>query len=186
LCVYTYQGTDETARKLREESIEEQIPYPNILIDEDGIGGGVVDQMPGVKGFTGNSRPTTYHDDITGVMSTENFQNFRSQCYFRLAEMTNNHFIAIKLTKFKTNIEGYTQEKALSDLFEELDQTKRKDNTTGGKEAVIPKTEIKEQLGRSPDFADVLMMRMFYEFKEPYQEPGFRPQVKKIKVNRAR
>ncbi len=187
LCVYTYQGTDETSRKLRQESIEEQIAYQNILIDEDGIGGGVVDQMPGVKGFTGNSSPTTYYDDIRGRISTENFQNFRSQCYFKLAEMTNSHRIAIKLSKFKTNIEGYTQEKALSDLFEELDQTKRKDNTTGGKEAVIPKAEIKEQLGRSPDFADTLMMRMFYEFKEPYQEPtNYFPKAKTVKVNRAR
>jgi phage terminase large subunit len=186
LGVYTYQGTDETSKKIRIESVEEQIPYSNILIDEDGIGGGVVDQMPGVKGFTGNSSPTTYHDDITGKIRTENFQNFRSQCYFKLAEMVNNHYIAVKITKFKTNIEGYTQEKALSDLFEELDQTKRKDDTTGGKLAVIPKAEIKEQLGRSPDFGDVLMMRMFFEFKEPYQEPGYVPRQTKVKINRAR
>ncbi len=187
LGVYTYQGTDETAKLIRIESVEEDIPYQNILIDEDGIGGGVVDQMRGVKGFLGSSSPTTYYDEIKGRLSTENFQNFRSQCYFRLAEMVNNHLIAVKVTKFKTNIEGYTVEKALSDLFEELDQTKRKDDTTGQKLGIIPKAEIKEALGRSPDMADVLMMRMFFEFREPYQEPnyGFHP-TSKAKVNPAR
>lgn len=186
LGVYTYQGTDETARKIRMEAVVETIPYSNILIDEDGIGGGVVDQMPGVKGFTGNAAATTYWDEIHGRITTENFQNFRSQCYFKLAEIVNSHQLAIKLTKFKTNIEGYTQEKALSDLFEELDQTKRKNDTTGGKLAVIPKSEIKESLGRSPDFADTLMMRMFFEFKQPYQEPtyGFK-QPRKVKINKA-
>lgn len=188
LCVYTYQGTDETAKQLRLESVEEGIPYQNILIDEDGIGGGVVDQMRGARGFMGNASPTTYYNEIGGRLSTENFQNFRAQAYFKLAEMVNAHQLAIKITKFKTNIEGYTVEKAISDLFEELDQTKRKDNTAGEKLAVIPKSEIKEQLGRSPDFADVLMMRMFFEFKEPYQEPTeYWPQLPKpIKINKAR
>lgn len=188
LGVYTYQGTDETAKLIRMESVEESIPYQNILIDEDGIGGGVVDQMKGVRGFTGNSRPTTYWDEIQGRQSTENFQNFRSQCYFKLAEMVNNHQLAVKITRFKTNIEGYTLEKALSDLFEELDQTKKKDDSgVQTKLAVIPKAEIKEALGRSPDFADVLMMRMFFEFKEPYQEPGYNPYpTQRVKVNRAR
>jgi hypothetical protein len=74
--------------------------------------------------------------------------------------------MSIKLTSFKTNIEGYTQEKALSDLFEELDATQQTDNSQDGKKAIIPKSEIKEMLGRSPDFADILMMRMFFELKD--------------------
>ena len=74
--------------------------------------------------------------------------------------------MSVKITKFHTNIEGYTLEKALSDMAEELDAIKQTDNSEDGKKAIIPKSEIKEQLGRSPDFADVLMMRMTFEFKE--------------------
>ena len=70
------------------------------------------------------------------------------------------------IKSFKTNIEGYTQEKAVSDLIEELDAIKQTDNSQDGKKAIIPKSEIKEMLGRSPDFADILMMRMFFEPKD--------------------
>ena len=34
-----------------------------------------------------------------------------------------------------------------------------------GKE--VPKEEIKEALGRSPDFSDTLMMRMYFELDSP-------------------
>ena len=74
--------------------------------------------------------------------------------------------MSIKIIKFQTNIEGYTKEKAISDLFEELDATQQTDNSQDGKKAIIPKSEIKEMLGRSPDFADILMMRMFFELKD--------------------
>ena len=75
--------------------------------------------------------------------------------------------MSIKIRKFQTNIEGYTVEKALSDLFDELDQIKQKD-TSGGdnKLAVIPKDDIKLELGRSPDFADIMMMRMWFTFEK--------------------
>jgi hypothetical protein len=38
---------------------------------------------------------------------------------------------------------------------------------------MISKEEIKEHLGRSPDFADMLMMRMYFEVKKG-AEPNVR------------
>ena len=35
-----------------------------------------------------------------------------------------------------------------------------------GKMQVIPKEKMKDLIGRSPDFADALMMRMFYEINQ--------------------
>lgn len=165
LGVYTYQGTDETVKKIKDEATEEKIPYSNIVVDEDGVGGGVVDAMRGVNGFIGNSIPLQVWNTLKNDLVPANFQNLRSQCYFKLSEYVNEHKLAIRVTKFKTNIEGYTLEQSLSDLEQELDQIKRKD--AEGKPAIVSKNEIKEQLGRSPDFADVLMMRMFFEFKKP-------------------
>lgn len=170
LGVYTYQGTDETVKKIKQESIDEKVVFENILVDEDGVGGGVIDAMRGIKGFINNATPLEVWNPLRGELAPANFRNMRSQCFFRLSEVVNEHKIAIKITKFKTNIEGYTVEKALSDMFEELDQVKRADQTDNNKPAVIAKDEMKEQLGRSPDFADMLMMRMFYEFKTPEQE----------------
>lgn len=42
-----------------------------------------------------------------------------------------------------------------------------------GKLKIVSKEEIKEQLGRSPDFADTLMMRMWFELDRT-PEPGIR------------
>ena len=170
LGVYTYQGTDETIKKMRNEAVEEQVPFSNILADEDGIGGGVVDNMKGIKGFTGNSTPLLVWDYIKSKLAPAGFTNFRSQCYFKLAEMVDAHQISIKVTKFQTNIEGYTLEQALLDIAEELDAIKEKDNSNGGKKAIIAKIDMKEQLGRSPDFADIFMMRMFFELKDIPQD----------------
>ena len=36
-----------------------------------------------------------------------------------------------------------------------------------GKLKILQKEEVKENLGRSPDFSDSIMMRMFFELKSP-------------------
>lgn len=166
LWVYTYQGIDETIRKLKEISRDEGIGFMNVLADEGGVGGGVVDGMRGIKGFNGSSSPLPIWDYTLARLKPANYQNFRCQCYFKLSELVNNRMMRINIEKFQTNIEGYTVEKAISDMFEELDMIKQTDNSMDGKLAIIPKSEIKEMLGRSPDFADIMMMRMFFELKD--------------------
>lgn len=191
LAIYTYQGIDESIRIAKQLCLEEEIPFKNVLADEDGVGGGFVDGMRGIKGFHGNAAPTQIWDSLKGKMIPGNYQNMRSQCYFMLSEGVNERVFAIKIKKFETNIDGYTLEQALLDLSEELDAVKKVDNSGGqSKLAVIPKIEIKEQIGRSPDLADILMMRMFFELKDEtimvqnnYQIP--RGQNKPI-VNKAR
>jgi len=190
LGVYTYQGTDETIKQIKQECIDEVVPIQNVLIDEDGIGGGVVDHLKGCKGFSGGASPSVMFDDFTGKVSHENYRNCRSQCYFILAGTINGHGMSVKITKFKTNIEGYTIEKCLSDMAEELDAIKKTDNSGGDqKMAIIPKADIKEALGRSPDFSDILMMRMFFEVNKPSDAtpswvnvPQRRTEVKKNKA----
>jgi hypothetical protein len=47
-------------------------------------------------------------------------------------------------------------------IIEELEQVKQKDIDKDGKKSVIPKDQIKEILGRSPDYSDALTMREFF------------------------
>ena len=166
LTVDTYQDVEATKDKIKDQAEESRIPFSHILTDEDGIGGGVVDGLKGTKGFLGGSRPLPIWDTFTGKSTAANFINLRSQCYFKLAEMLNAHLLSIKLSYFKSNIEGYTQDQAIADLMEELDMIKKKDDSgQQTKQAIIAKAEIKESLGRSPDFADIMMMRMMFELK---------------------
>lgn len=187
LGVYTYQDIDTTKQKIKEQATESRVPYSNILSDEDGVGGGVVDGLRGSRGFLGGSSALPIWDALKLKEVPSNFMNLRSQCYFKLSEVVNEHAMAINLRYFKTNIEGYTQDKALSDLEEELDAVKRED-TSGQrtKLTIISKQLMKEQLGRSPDFADIFMMRMLFELKQ-IAAPVVRRQSaeKKKRPNRA-
>ena len=51
-------------------------------------------------------------------------------------------------------------------LIEDLEQIKRKNADMDGKLCIIGKDEIKEKLGRSPDFSDAMMMRMYFELQK--------------------
>lgn len=190
LGVYTYQGIDESVRLAKQECLDEQVAPKNVLADEDGVGGGFVDLFKGTKGFHGNSAPTMIWDALKAKFIPSNYQNMRSQCYFMLAEGVNERLWNVKITKFQTNIEDYTLEQALSDMFEELDAIKETDKSDGGKKAIVPKLEIKDALGRSPDFADILMMRMQFELKqeEVSSETAHyhAPQKERTVVNKAR
>lgn len=117
----------------------------NIIADEDGVGGGVVDILK-CKGFVNNSTP------IEVDKKKQNFTNLKSQCYFKLAELINGNELCVQteIPEIKNNI------------IQELEQVKRKDFDKDGKLSVIPKDKVKELIGRSPDYSDTLMMRMYF------------------------
>ena len=49
------------------------------------------------------------------------------------------------------------------ELIEEIEQLKSKDADKDGKRKIMGKDEIKENIGRSPDLLDNLVMRMYFE-----------------------
>lgn len=161
IIVKNKQGINTTIQDIKELAISEKIPYSRILVDEDGVGGGVVDGLTGIKGFVGNSSALERKDkkriqmvrngSVISVRPKENYGNLRSQCYFMSADTVNNHEMTI------INSDVKIQEL----IEEELVQIKRK--LDDEKLRIISKVLIKEQLGRSPDFADALMMRMWFE-----------------------
>lgn len=139
-------GIDQLEIECRTLASEYKIPFSHIIADEDGVGGGLVDNMRGIKGFVGNSTPL----EENGVKP--NFKNLRSQCYYKLADYVNNH-------KIKINCSQTIQES----ITEELEQIKGESIDSDQKLKVISKDKIKEVIGRSPDYADTLMMRMWFE-----------------------
>jgi phage terminase large subunit len=136
----------ESAEKIKQFANDYRIPLSNIVVDEDGVGGGVKDILK-CKGFVNNSRPI----EIKG--QTENYGNLKSQCYFKLADRINNNQIYIDCND--AEIKDF--------IIQELDWVKRKDPDKDSKLYVLPKEEIKENIGRSPDYADALMMREYFE-----------------------
>ncbi|MBP9819370.1 phage terminase large subunit [Candidatus Woesebacteria bacterium] len=156
----THRGIDQTAADVKEELRTEMIPYSHAVVDDDGVGGGVVDIARGVKGFVGNSSPIEVKDpNAKKGVRKENYRNLRSQCGFMLAEKIMNHEIAIT----DSSLDEATKEM----IIEDLQQLKRKETNDETVLQLIPKEEIKEALGRSPDFSDMMMMRIYFELKKP-------------------
>lgn len=148
-------STAQVAAKLIEIAEAEKIPRSHFVVDEDGVGGGVVDQFGGCKGFLNNGSPIqppkAEHDTNLRV----NYQNLKTQCYYKLAE----YVAAGKIGIDKIPADMKEQ------IKEELQVIKRKNADKDGKLQINSKDEMKEILGRSPDYADALMMRMFFELK---------------------
>lgn len=123
---------------------EHHVPLTNVIVDEDGVGGGVVDQLK-CKGFVNNS----------SAIKEENFNNLKSQCYYKLAEVINDDGLFVNCTDADIR----------SMLMEELEQVKQHNMDKDTKKQVLPKDLVKEFIGRSPDISDALMMRMYYVVK---------------------
>jgi hypothetical protein len=153
--------TAEVRRKIETDCQVENIPRGNVVVDEDGVGGGVVDETSGVKGFVNNSKPILKNVYEYSKMKKPhlgyvpmNYRNLKAQCSFLLADFINNNKISCY-----NNISIKIKET----LIEELEQVKRKNIDKDTKLELIPKEEVKELIGRSPDFSDSMMMRMYFE-----------------------
>lgn len=119
-----------------------KVPNRNIVIDGDGVGGGLVDQFRNSYDFVNGSR----------ALNDENYTNLKSQCYYKLAEMIMDDGIYISDELTTTQKEN---------IIIDLEQVKS-DNKDDGKLRIISKSKVKELIGRSPDYSDALMMRMVF------------------------
>lgn len=134
----------EAANEIRNIQRTEGVPLGNIIVDDDGIGGGVRDILR-CKGFVNNGK----------VINNENYQNLKTQCYYKLAEYINAGKIYFQTNN--TQIKDY--------LIKELEQVRRDKIDKDTKLAILPKEKVKQIIGRSPDYSDALMMRMYYALK---------------------
>lgn len=117
-----------------------QVPASNVVYDADGLG-------QGLSGFT---RYYEFHNGAK-AKNGENYFNLKSQCYYKLADKVNEGQLYI------------SQEDHRDEIVEELEQVKRDKMDEDGKLRLIPKKDIKERIGRSPDFTDMMAMRMYFE-----------------------
>lgn len=151
---YAKNKVTEAAERIRELAEIYQVPMSNIVCDDDGVGGGVVDIL-GCEGFVNNSRPL----DNPETNEPENYKNLKSQMYYALARLINSSGLYVECA------DGGVRDI----IVQELEQVKQHDMDKDGKNAVLPKDKIKELLGRSPDYADMIMMRMWFEYRFKFE-----------------
>lgn len=144
--IYIHKKTKTTtvAALIKGHAQKHNVPASHIMVDEDGVGGGVKDQLYGVKGFIANSRPAR----------KENYMNFKAQCAYALGK---------KVVDRGIRIHADTGELRQT-ITEELEQIKAVNLDSDGKLQIMSKDDVKANIGRSPDIGDTLIMRMAFEF----------------------
>ena len=136
---------------VNEHRITYKVPMGNLIYDADGL-----------QKFTKQSTKTGH---LMGAKEFHNggkpfdpaYFNLKAECYFKLAELVETNQIYIEDLTYKDQI------------IQELEQI-RKLVTDDNKIRLERKSDLRERLGRSPDFADMIMMRML-----PLLKPKFTP-----------
>jgi hypothetical protein len=128
----------------------------HVIVDEDGVGGGVVDVGMYV-GFVNNSK-SVQEDTKT------NYKNLKAQCYYKIAKMVELNEIACDFTDLDIKAK----------LIEDLELIKQHDADKDAPKAVTPRDKIIEDNGRSPDYGSCFMMIILILLVPP-------PKTKKMK-----
>jgi len=148
ICNLAIDMDKSTAReielKLKELKIANSVGNSNIVADSDGLGQYLESYLRNIK---------TFHGDMRSLNRKE-YDNIKSQCAFKLAELINNRQIKINCS--------LQQEE---EIKKEISICLKRDNIDTDKKKIIKKEKMKELLGHSPDYLDMLIMRMIFELK---------------------
>lgn len=130
---------------LKNLMIFNSIPRSQTIVDSDGMGNYIESYLTGIKEFHAQSR---------AVNSIE-FANIKAECGYKLAELINKRLIRIICTP---------EQKAR--IIRELGVLRSASlNASEKRKSIISKDVMKKILGYSPDYLDMLIMRMYFELK---------------------
>lgn len=136
----TKQPLTQVAERIKSIAEEFKIPMSNVLCDEDGVGGGVVDILR-CKGFVANKAATE-----------GNYGSLKDQCCYILAKNVNENKVYEQATPEVEQL-----------LIQEFEQLREKNVGLDGKRKVISKDEVKRLINRSPDDLDTYIMRAWFD-----------------------
>lgn len=135
---------------LKRMMIECSIPRSKMIADSDGLGNYLESYLNGIKEFHGGARPIN-----------PEFDNLKSECAFKLAEMINNRLLRIVCTEAQRER-----------IIEELSVLKQAHiDADTRKKGIISKEKMKEILGHSTDYLDMLIMAMIFRIKPTPKRP---------------
>lgn len=164
------EDTKLVAKYIRAFANKHKVPNSRIIYDSGGVGYYLQGYFPGSVAFFGGGAPVPVPRHMKPQAASPRdarkrdwvpaYQNLRSQCFFELAEFIN-------FAKMYVVAGGETQD----EITEELQAIEVAETNTE-KMAVVKKDEIVAKIGRSPDFADCLSMRVFAEYTEQVVMPG--------------
>lgn len=135
----------EIELSLTELKIKTSTPNSRIIADSDGLGAYLSSYIKNIITFHGGSK----------AANGRVYDNIKSECAFKLAELINKREIYIICTP--------EQEERIK---KELSICLKRDNIDVDKKKLIKKDVMKQLLGNSPDYMDMLIMKMWYNLSK--------------------
>jgi hypothetical protein len=148
--------------KIKDVAKQYSVVQSAIAYDADGIGAFLRGYLQNGYAFNNGASP------ILERLYKVNYKNLKTQCYYKLAEKINDVkiFITEKVAKTKIN------NKFVRDIIiEQSKAIKKFKSDEDGKLQIIPKEQMKNILGCSPDYMDAMMMRMVFDLRPVYFSP---------------
>lgn len=135
----------EIEQDIRKLMIDYRIPHSRFVVDSTGMGSYLESYITGIKEF-----------NFANAAESSLYTKLKDECGYKLAELINKREIYIICSS-----------EIAEKIKEELAQLKADDVDADTKKMkLIPKDEMKGYLGRSPDFLDWLILRMYFEVKQ--------------------
>lgn len=134
----------EIQQDLQNMMIYRSVPRSRTVADSDGLGAYLESYLNGIKEFHGGGKATDAE-----------YANLKTECAYKLAE---------KINKRKIKIICSDEQKQR--IIDELSVLKSDSvDNDEGKKRIIKKETMKELLGRSPDYLDMLLMKQILDVK---------------------
>ena len=150
IVVLRQKRQDEVKAEIQRLMNQYSVRLSNVLADADGVGGGLVDSL----------RCREFMNGSKAVRGTQ-YMNLKADCYFRLGELIDKNEITFPV-------------KWQEDICKELELIRRVDPDKEGKLRVTSKDTISQRTGGiSPDIADAIMMRAYFELNRNYTKYAF-------------
>lgn len=152
----------------------------NVIYDADGVGaflGGSGGFIPGAVAFHGNASPfiankeETKRDRDRQQQQVSEYGNLKAQCGWLLANDINQGNMWAKAVTSQEDIEM---------LSEELSQIKAAKADSEQKLRLMSKDLVVRVLGRSPDFADLFLMRKYFDLRKMIEKKPFTRPIRAI------
>jgi hypothetical protein len=154
-----YSPADVIEKELKGLALRRKVSHSQVVADSDGLGAYLESYIRGIVEF---------HNG--GSAFDKQYANLKAECAYKLAEVVNNRLMRVICTK--------EQEEKIK---EELGVLKAVDvDNDTGKKNIISKDLMKQLLGRSPDYLDMLIMGMHHSVApKPRVSKGIKKMVYK-------
>lgn len=132
---------------------EWKVPGKNIVFDTNGVGNFLAGFFRSSFDFRSQASPLEERPEAGGGKDVKvNYRDLRTQCAYKLSSV-------ILDRKMFVNIQDQAQQDYIIEEF--LAHEKTGENSSG-KLTITPKEEVKAAIRRSPDYFDIILMRMVF------------------------